>query len=195
VSVVAKLIGHSVDAAIRAYCKAQEATRQQEMTQYLSSLEKTVLSTSEQRVIPIQAIPAGGCAKPGEPLALEESARSASQAPVQPDCKKAHGCFFCAHYRAHADEKDMRKLMSCRIVLKKIAHLQGGSLRAERVYTVVVDRIEALLAELKRREPKVFEATRVDVEDRGQLSRYWANKLSQLHLLGMVAPEASPTRP
>lgn len=114
---------------------------------------------------------------------------------MEPDCKKVQGCFFCDKYRVHADEQDMRKLMSCRVVMQQITHLQSDSLHAERVYTAVMDRIEALLRELKQRQPKVFETVRADVEGRGQLSRYWQRKLSQLHLLGMVAPKPSPTRP
>ena len=110
---------------------------------------------------------------------------------MQPDCSKVEGCFFCDNYRLHADKEDMKKLMSARQVLKRISPLNGDSIRAERVYTAVVDRIDALLKELRRREPKSFETVRVDVEEHGQLTRYWANKLQQLHLLGMLPAATS----
>lgn len=182
VAVAAKVMGHSVKTAIMAYCKAQEATRQGEMGAFLGSLQKTVLPASEglaershQKVIPI-----GICADHGKP------SPTASSAVVAPDCSKVEGCFFCDNYRLHADAEDMRKLMSCRRVLKYIVPLNGDSIRAERVYTAVVDRIDMLLGELKRRQPQAFETVRVDVEERGQLTRYWAGKLQQLHLLGML---------
>ncbi len=95
----------------------------------------------------------------------------------------------------------MRKLMSCRRVLQRIVPLNGDSLRAERIYTAVVDRIDALLRELNRRQPQTFRTVRMDVEERGQLTRYWANKLQQLHLLGMLPAATAestlqpPTRP
>lgn len=182
VAVAAKVMGHSVETAIKAYCKAQDATRQGEMGEFLGSLQETVLEASEgladrshQKVIPI-----GSCTDHGKP------SRAGSSAFVAPDCSKAEGCFFCDNYRVHADAEDMRKLMSCRRVLKYIVPLHGDSVRADRVYTAVVDRIDALLGELKRRQPEAFETVRVDVEERGQLTRYWVSKLQQLHLLGML---------
>ncbi|OHV00680.1 hypothetical protein BLA34_11890 [Ralstonia solanacearum] len=182
VAVAAKVMGHSVRTAIMAYCKAQESTRQGEMGEFLRSLQKTVLAASEglperskQKVLPI-----GICADHGKP------SPTGSPAVVAPDCSKVEGCFFCDNYRLHADAEDMRKLMSCRRVLKYIVPLNGDSVRAELVYTAVVDRIDMLLGELKRRQPEAYETVRVDVEGRGQLTRYWAGKLQQLHLLGML---------
>ena len=182
VAVAAKAMGHTVRTAIKAYCKAQEATRQGEMSDFLGSLQKTVLAASENRPQQshLQVIPIGNCEDHGNP------SPTASSAVVEPDCSKVEGCFFCDNYRLHADEEDMRKLMSCRRVLKCIIPLSSDSLQAERVYTAVVDRIDALLRELERRKPQVFESVRLDVEERGQLTRYWASKLQQLHLLGML---------
>ncbi|MGN5353144.1 hypothetical protein ACQ4P5_13845 [Ralstonia sp. L16] len=183
VAVAAKVMGHSVKTAITTYCKAQEATRQGEMAEFLGSLQKTILAASEdlpgrshQKVIPI-----GICADHGNPAPPTDSS-----AVVAPDCSKVEGCFFCDNYRLHADAEDMRKLMSCRRVLKYIVPLNEDSVRAERIYTAVVDRIDALLGELKRRQPRAYETVREEIEERGQLTRYWAGKLQQLHLLGML---------
>jgi hypothetical protein len=190
-AVAATRMGHSVETAINAYCKAQEATHRGEMTEYLVSLQRTVLDAYEGRrnagYKTIEVIPAGTCIDYGNPaLAIHTSA-------VEPDCSKVEGCFFCPNYRVHANEEDMRKLMSCRRVLSAIAPLHGDSIRAEQVYSAVVDRIDALLGELKRRQPKAHEAIRVDVEERGQLTGYWARKLQQLHLLGMLASDSGHT--
>lgn len=182
VAVAAKVMGHSVETAVQAYCKAQNATRRSEIGEFLGSLQNTILAASEnlseqshQKTIPI-----GSCTDHGKPSPV------ASAPVVAPDCSKVEGCFFCGNYRLHADAEDMRKLMSCRRVLQRIVPLNGDSIRAERVFTAVVDRIDALLGELKRRKPQTFETVRVDIEERGQLTRYWANKLQQLHLLGML---------
>lgn len=85
----------------------------------------------------------------------------------------------------------MKKLMSCRRLLQYFVLGNEDSISAARVYTAVVDRIDALLEELKRRQPQTFETVRGDIEERGQLTRYWANKLQQLHLLGMLPPSTS----
>lgn len=187
IDVAAKVMGHSVETAIRAYCRAQDATRQSEVGQFLGSLQKTVLETSKSLAEHVhqEVIPIGLCTDHGKP------SPTASGQVVTPDCSKVEGCFFCDNYRLHADEEDMRKLMSCRRVLQYIIPQHGDSLRAERVYAAVMDRINTLLVELQRRHPLPFEKVRRDIEERGQLTRYWANKLQQLHLLGMLPAETS----
>lgn len=180
--VAASVMQHSVETALQAYCKAQDATRRGEIGEFLGSLQKTVVNAlkntpehSHQKIIPI-----GRCADHGKP------SPTVSTPIVVPDCTKVEGCFFCDKYRLHADEDDMKKLMSCRRVLQYITPLNGDSIRAERVFTAIMDRIDSLLEELRRRHPQAFEAVRIDVVERGQLTRYWANKLQQLHLLGML---------
>lgn len=188
--VAAQRMGHSVDTAIRAYCKAQEITRRGEMAEYLASLQRTVQDAFEARNESVEILPAGACASYGNPTPTP----TLDALGVAPDCSKVEGCFFCCNYRVYADEKDMRKLMSCRKVLSAVAPLRGDFIRADRVYGAVVDRIDALLGDLRRRQPDVYEAVRVDVEERGQISGYWARKLQQLHLLGMLPSDTGYAR-
>lgn len=200
VAIAAKVMGHTVETAVKAYCKAQEATKHGEMTTYLTSLQKTVLEASEAsseglpgtKVIPLTAIPVGACADHGHPSALLTASASSATPPVQPDCSKPQGCFFCDKYRLHAEEADIKKLLSCRRVLGPIASLAQDSLAAHKVYQAVVDRVDGLLDELQRRAPKAFEAARVDVVDRGNLTPYFARKVGQLGLLQMLTPASKP---
>lgn len=186
VKVAAELMGHSVATAIAAYSRAEESVRLGEMGQFLRSLISTVLTPS--RDLPGTAvtvgIASGSCAAHGKPEP------TVTNPVVEPNCSKAEGCFFCAQYRVHADEIDLRKLLSCRAVLQRVTLLQGESLAADRVYVAVLDRIDMLLAELRRRMGKAYEQVERDVQVAGNLSRYWAVKLQQLHLLGMLTPAA-----
>jgi hypothetical protein len=190
--VAAKLMGHSIETAAKAYCKAQEATRHTEMTQYLNSLQKSVLEASARntgaKVIPLTAIPVGACADHGHPVAASDSSTTPA---VQPDCSKTQGCFFCDNYRLHAEEQDIKKLLSCKRVLGPIAALAHDSIAAHKVYQAVVDRIDSLLAELQRRAPKAYEAAHLDVVKRGNLTPYFARKVAQLGLLQMLQPASS----
>ncbi|GCB06542.1 hypothetical protein [Ralstonia sp. SET104] len=189
--VAADLMGHSVSTAIRRYSKITDAESRSEMAPFLASLTSVVLTPSEagaessKRVIPITAIPAGGCEDHGQPEALSDNPL------VKPDCRKTEGCFFCNKFHVHADEEDCVKLMSCRSVLERLAPTLGDSGAAELVYAVVIERIGALLNEIKRTNPKAHEQARVAVLKEGRLSRYWASKLQQLHLLGLVAPSSA----
>ncbi len=189
--VAADMMGNSVGTAIRKYNKITEAESRSAMAPFLASLTSVVLTRSgasaesSGSVIPITAIPAGGCADHGFPKAL------AADPLVEPDCKKTEGCFFCNKYHVHADEEDSIKLMSCRSVLERLAPRLGDSSAADRVYAVVIDRIGALLNEIKRIDPEAHERARVAVLEEGRLSRYWASKLQQLHLLGLLTPSVS----
>lgn len=180
--IASKVMGHCVKTAIQAYCKAQDATRRGEIGLFLNSLQKTILGASEKlrEQSHHKVIPVGLCAEHGMP------SPTALAPVVEPNCRSVEGCFFCDNYRLHADEEDMKKLMSCRRVLHYIVPLNNDSLRAQRVYTAVVDRIDTLLGELRRRQPKKYEDIRIAVEERGEITRYWANKIQQLQLLGML---------
>jgi hypothetical protein len=185
--VAADMMGTTVSTAIRSYSKITAAESRSEMAPFLTSLTAVVLTSNGERtkpIIPLTPIPPGGCENHGHPMALVENPL------VEPDCKKTEGCFFCNKYHVHADQEDSVKLMSCRSVLERLAPRLGDSGVAERVYSFVVDRIGALLAEIKRINPEAHEMARVAVLEEGRLSRYWASKLQQLHLLGLLAPDA-----
>ena len=177
--------------------QAQEATKHGEMTNYLNSLQKTVLEASEQapgaKVIALTPIPVGNCADHGHPIVPAASSEPSVRPPVQPDCKKAQGCFFCDKYRLHADEADIRKLLSCRRVLGPFASLSYDSLHAHKVYQAVVDRVDSLLTELQRRAPQAYAVARFDVVERGNLTPYFARKAGQLGLLQMLKPPSPPS--
>ncbi|WP_149137293.1 hypothetical protein [Cupriavidus campinensis] len=191
--VAADMMGHSVNTAIRRYSKITDTESRAEMAPFLLSLTSVVLNRAEagaessKRVIPMTAIPAGGCEDHGHPEALTDHSL------VKPDCKKTEGCFFCNKFHVHADDDDCVKLMSCRSVLERLAPRLGDSGAAELVYAVVVERIGALLNEIKRINPESYERARVAVLEEGRLSRYWASKLQQLHLLGLLAPSSART--
>lgn len=191
--VAADIMGHSVSTAIRKYSKITDTESRSEMAPFLASLTSVVLSRPEagaataKHVIQITAIPAGGCEDHGHPEAMAENPL------VKPDCKKTEGCFFCNKFHVHADEDDCVKLMSCRSVLARLAPRLDDSGAAELVYAVVIERIDALLNEIKRLNPNAYERARVVVLEEGRLNRYWASKLQQLHLLGLLAKSSAVT--
>ncbi|MCR5881863.1 hypothetical protein LRS03_02915 [Rhizobacter sp. J219] len=183
VKVAADVLGHSIRTAVSAYCKAEQDVRRSDIGSFLSSLAKTVVDiSSAPSGDRLTATPVGQCKRYGEPVAVDP------QVGPKPDCAKTEGCFYCEQYQVHADAQDLRKLLSCRYVLRKLAPLQGESAFADRVYEGVINRIEALLEQLELRIPKIYAEVREDVNVNGVLSRFWAAKLQQLYLLGMLRP-------
>lgn len=175
--VVADMTGNTVETAIKAYSKIAAEEARAEMTPFLVNLTQVVRSNAEQR--PTTEIAVGECDDHGNPKPKAENPL------VTPDCKKAQGCFFCDKYSLHADEPDAAKLMSCRAVLERLDPAHGSG-AAEKVYVVVVDRISSLLSEIKRLNPSAHERAKQQVVEQGNLTRYWASKLQQLHTLGLL---------
>jgi hypothetical protein len=184
--VAAETMGHKVATAVAAYCKAQESGRRSEMAGFLESLSATVLDASAAPGGDVSTLdtPAGACRDYGKPEARD------AQPLLVPDCHRTEGCFFCKKYCLHADERDLRKLLSCRYVLHRLWPMQGESARMDKVYQALLDRIDALVDAIRRRIPQVAERVCHDVGVTGNLTPYWAAKLQQLHLLGLLAPAA-----
>ena len=183
VHVSAAVMGHSLETALKAYNNAQESVRREEMGTFLRSLSLTVVEAARGHPnAPVTTdIAAGSCASYGAPRAKEEKPI------VEPDCRRSEGCLFCHQYRVHADEQDLRKLLSCRSVVRHLAPLQGSANVAGRAFGVVVDRIDALLREIEVCVPHVYRTVEVDVNENGNLTDYWLGKLAQLRMLGLLS--------
>lgn len=182
--VAADAMGHTIATAVNAYCADQEGVQANDIGRFMSSLHKTVVRGTHSRSNTLVSVPAGACISHGKP---EPSAPAPI---VEPDCRKTEGCFFCENFRVHADEEDLHKLLSCRQVLLKIGHLQGESEQADRVYGSVLERIELLLRELHQiLGSSALKRIEADIAA-GNLTRYWAVKVQQLGLLGLIATAA-----
>lgn len=189
--IAADVMGHTLPTAIRYYNKRTEADCRIEMAPFMASLTSVVLTrakddgTDSKSTILLTEIPPGGCEDHGNPKTQEVNPL------VKPDCKKTEGCFFCDNFHVHDDEKDATKLMSCRYVLERLAPGLGDSGAAEKVYDVVLSRINALLNEIKQTNPEAHERARKAVQEEGHLSPYWASKLQQMYMLGLILPNVS----
>lgn len=182
--VAAATMGHTIATAVKAYCAAEEGVQANDMGSFMSSLHKTVVRSAHVQSTMLVPVPAGECASHGNPAPTD------SIPLVEPDCIKTEGCFFCERFRVHADEVDLRKLLSCRNVLVRIGHLQSESIRTDRVYESVLARIEFLLRELQQiMGSDAVDQIEADVAA-GNLTRYWAVKVQQLGLLGLILTTA-----
>lgn len=190
----ADAMGTSVVTAIRRYSKISEAQSASELAPFLDSLASVVVARSAtsspaaKNGVPatLTEIPPGKCEDHGRP-------KAASADPlIEPDCNKTEGCFFCDNFHVHADIEDSKKLMSCRLVLERVDRPAGHTGSSDRVYISLMGRIDALLNEIKRVNPMAYEKARRSVYDEGQLTAYWATKLQQMHLLGLLARPGAP---
>ncbi|MCY4746560.1 hypothetical protein NYO99_16375 [Pelomonas sp. UHG3] len=176
--IAAAVMGHSIETAVRAYSNGRKADRAREFGSFLDSLVQSVVDGSGGRSE--AEIPIGGCSAFGEPQ------QALPGAPVEPNCRRQEGCLFCDKYRVHADEVDMRKLLSFRYAMKKLVPLQGSAEAVDRAYGLALDSVEKILIELRERNCETFERVEIEVDRENRLSPYWSAKVQQLAFLGLA---------
>ncbi|MBK3779823.1 hypothetical protein G3A43_09440 [Paraburkholderia aspalathi] len=183
--VSADRLGHSLRTAIKNYNLGPASKRNGELTDFFVSVAKSAVAAGRQpgEMLPGEVeLATGVCKDRGQPEKL-----IAAPSNIEPNCRKTEGCLFCDKYRVHADKTDIRKLLSCKFVLNRLALTGGAADEVEAVYGAIMSRIQTLLDELQRRSPAIYEEVAADVLANQNLSPYWAARFSQLCLLGLVS--------
>lgn len=150
----------------------------EEMSSFFNQVSESVVS---QGVVIANGVEraVGICGEYGNPHSLE------SNTPVPTDCRSAEGCLFCDKFRVHADERDTRKLLSCRYCLQQTSHFAASEEQFQSLFGVIFDRIGLLLAEIERRVPGLVSRLQREIEE-GELDPYWAAKLELLINLELI---------
>lgn len=175
-STTALVLQNSERTVLASYAEGSEMTHLSEMSKFLNSVSATVLN-KDQIVEGGTNRAVGVCSKFGEPNFI------APNSPMKPDCKGSEGCLFCDKFKLHADETDVRKLISCRYYLQQTETLASSS---DRLIASIFDRIEEILLEVSRRDAGLVRKVAEEVAE-GELDTYWARKLEMLMELGVVA--------
>lgn len=176
VSTAALMLQNSEQVLLKHYTAGSEADHLSELSKFFSDVSNFVLEKTRENG---HSSSVGICSNYGQPNAL-------NNAPVKVNCKSPEGCLFCDKYRIHADEKDTRKLVSCRYCLQKTAQLSNNKEDFDSVFGKIFQRIDELLKEIEEIKPGLTTKIIEEVEEMGELDHYWARKLELLFDLGLV---------
>tara|TARA_R110002049_G_scaffold308491_1_gene512686 strand:+ start:1591 stop:3570 length:1980 start_codon:yes stop_codon:yes gene_type:complete len=111
---------------------------------------------------------------------------SLPDAPIEANCTQQEGCFFCKHYCVHADEIDIRKLVSV------LYFINAGATRAHDVnlfnelFQLVIARIKDLLEQIEAisvQKKALVARIKEEVFVEEALDEYWLGKLNRLETL------------
>lgn len=177
--IASELMGHTVETAIRVYSQGRLGERAKEIGGFLGSLQSTV--TEAARAPGETEVGAGGCREVDAPAA------ALLDPPVEPDCKKNEGCLFCDKFILHADERDIRKILSFRYIQRKLYQLQPTAVAADTAYGPLESRVSSLIAQLREKAPEMVSRIEVEVDEQRLLSPYWKAKAQQLAFLGLIS--------
>lgn len=175
----ARIMQHSPATTLRKYSNGSEVTQQTELSAFLRGMENIVLVRDEP-VPGSESRSIGLCLSPNNPRPIVD------HVPVMPDCKGPEGCLFCDHYRVHADETDVRKLLSARFCLRKTSHLAASPEQFLAVFGAMLSRIDFVLAEISRHDNALVQKIERAVDIDGELDPFWAGRYEMLAELDLV---------
>lgn len=149
-------------------------------TRSLSEVPVTVIEDSEHP----SNIPTGYCDRPEElPPALADG--FTSFAPV-PSCGEPTTCLFCVYFGVHADEHDIRRLISLEYLLKASKGSMANEKYVEK-FSPMLHRIDEVLDEISKIAGSTLIASiRAQVEG-GKLDKFWEIHFNTFVSVGLVS--------
>ena len=181
VPLTATILQNSEQTVLTSYAAGSQETHFEEMSKFLGLVSSTVVDRNQTIEHGLDS-PVGNCVDYGVPEQLFDGA------PKAPDCRNPEGCLFCNKHKVHADERDTRKLVSCRYCIQRIAQLANSVEHFDSVFGKILERIQALLDEIRKRTSSgMVEAIEYSVEMEGDLDNYWARKYDLLIHLELIS--------
>ena len=189
-------MGHSLDTAKKNYSRTSFKDASQQISQFFYELREVAVSQTRtveripvqmlDETIDAQASPVGACAsihpQPEKAIGFTERAPT-------PNCQQFEHCLFCQHYAVHADDEDVRKLLSLKSLLGYVKQKATDLIKWEQQFGVVLHRIDEVLKELsdtyENLRDHIF-SIQEEVES-GDLDAYWLNHFELLIDLGWIS--------
>ncbi|NNH78470.1 hypothetical protein HLH17_12475 [Acinetobacter sp. ANC 5380] len=192
----AEAMDHSLETARKNYSRASFKDASRQISRFFNELRDVAVAKSRtvERIavqtidaaVDAQALPVGACAAinplPEKALGFTENAPS-------PNCQQFEHCLFCQHYAVHADDEDVRKLLSLKSLLGYVKQKATDLIKWEQQFGIVLHRIDEVIEELSNNyqalQDRIF-SIQEEVES-GDLDAYWLNHFELLIDLGWVA--------
>lgn len=182
--IVAKKLSNTPEIVTRSYSEATENQVLSEMTNIFSEITKAspfistkIIHTESEKVNNLNT-DMGHCI--GQSPNLDSTYQSLDLDP--PNCSNTISCLFCENYVVHADEEDIRKLLSA----KKVFEMANTPLNVESIYTVL-QKINEIFALIKVKHPdKENQILKISKEiNQGKLTNFFGTMMNLLTDLGI----------
>ncbi|EGC7113009.1 hypothetical protein H9T43_002181 [Salmonella enterica] len=178
-SIAAKLLQHSEITAIRSYSNGSQISHESEFSEFFSNFE-AIIQENRNSIDFEKDTFYGSCIAPDQPAPIKSGLK------ITPECGRLEGCLFCDKYRVHADETDIRKLLSCRLYVIEVSSFASSTEEYSEVITPIIKRIDYILSEIEKKSPDEYGRLKSEVETYGELTFYWRSKLEMLQELYLL---------
>jgi hypothetical protein len=110
------------------------------------------------------------------------------QSSIIPDCKDDFGCFYCGHFKVHASESGIRKLLSCRYFVERISYINPSDGSQGGWYQPIIDRIDDIVNYIKTLSEDLstlVEEVERSVYEENNFDHYWESKIEAMTQIGV----------
>lgn len=192
----AEVMGHSLDTARQNYSRTSFKDAAQQISHFFNELREVAVAKTRtleriavqtlDEAVDVQTLPVGACTTTN--LQPEKATGFTVQAPT-PNCQQFEHCLFCQYYAVHADDEDVRKLLSLKSLLGYVKQKATDLIKWEQQFGVVLHRIDEVLNDLsdtyENLRDRIF-SIQEEVES-GDLHAYWLNHFELLLDLGWIS--------
>lgn len=179
-SVAAKLLQNTESTILNHYSSGTFTRQTEDLTDFLTKLSNVITVTEA----PHKALTSvGGCKDLYNPINIPATLAFKS------DCKQPEGCLFCANFSIHADENDLRKILSCKYCIENTQGLSRTYDDWHNIYDPILKRIDDIVSCIAEVNIHLVDKIIHDVYALGELDSYWEGKLEMLINLGAITNE------
>ncbi|WP_462174624.1 hypothetical protein [Pseudoalteromonas gelatinilytica] len=175
---------HNVEVADEIYADTPVEEQTEELGNFFQAMREAARKTINVSKKDTKPTTAGSCDDKSEiPIAIIDDA------PFEPDCNTPQGCLFCRYYVCHADEEDLKKLMSLKFVIELIREKAIDFEFADEMYSLIDIRIDFILEQIARRSAsnaELVQKMKKDVLSDGDLTTFWEDRLDYYEEMGLV---------
>lgn len=179
---------HSIATNLNKYNEVPQSQADIEMTNYFDSIATRVIDATDIDTKKIIEIASGACTAKDSPH--QDPSLPEVHSSFKPDCKRFEGCLFCDKYAVHANEEDMRKLMSMQFLIGRQRGFADTEASYEETMRPILERIETILSAIMKKNHNLessFDQIKKDIFDNENLAGYWARKQEMMEETGQIA--------
>lgn len=175
---------HSLKTNLKHYNETTEKIAENEITDYFEKLNTVVLDAKENLITKTVS---GACTNKNSPQI--DSNTPEDFRGIKPDCKRFEGCLFCDNYAVHANEEDIRKLLSMHFLITNLKEVSDTSESYARTLNPTLERINYIIVKINKdtNSEVDIDLIKEDVYENENLSSYWLQKYEMMDMLGLIS--------
>lgn len=195
-TLTAEKLSNTEDTVRQAYSRPALEDFAEEMASFFEAMHQAAIDrTRTVERIPVRILDekrpeavtgAGACEK--APETQPERARGFTEVAPAPTCRDPETCLFCEFYAVHADEEDIRRLLSLRYLIQATKNKQPVD-HWQSKFGPTVHRIDEVLSAIQDTDgdsQSTINRVREEVES-GDLDAFWSIHFDTLVTLGAVS--------